>query len=246
MSEFKYKQIPPFLDRKGDSLVFNKKEGYLAYYIPEFYFTSNYAQIDGEYISILGLLDYTIFDNNGKHGDLKPFKFPSLFLCKPSEIEKIKDVKLTATSKTNDYSVLKFKYGDEVISSVFVPQDISYTEEFYKMFLYGKLPTTIKYTELQDYFLENIRINGNSYKVNAQLFGVIVGEVSRDLNDPSKLFRHTDMKNMYSYQPLDIRQTAKYASSYSAFTSENWDEALINSIMNKEEKYIPMEKLLMG
>ena len=31
-----------------------------------------------------------VFDKNGKHGGLKPFKFPSMFTCKPSEIEKLK------------------------------------------------------------------------------------------------------------------------------------------------------------
>lgn len=239
-------QVPPFLTRKGDSLIFNKKEGYLAYYIPEYYFTSGYAVINGEYVSLLGVLDYAIFDGKGKSQGLKPFKFQSLFLCKPDEIEKIKNVKLTEHSKPDDYSVLKFRYGSEVISSVRVPQDIAYVEEFYKMFLYGKLPTTIRYDEIHDYFLENMRINGYNYKVNAQLFGIVVGEVFRSKDDPKKLFRHTDMKNMYEYQPIDIRQTAKLASAYSSFVSENWDEGLINSIMNKEEKYIPMEKLLMG
>ena len=42
---FKYKQIPPFTKRDGDSLLFNQ-DGYLQYYIPEDYFIGNSAVIE--------------------------------------------------------------------------------------------------------------------------------------------------------------------------------------------------------
>lgn len=238
--------VPGFLKRDKDSLLFSLPEGELIFYVPELFFERNYAEFNGEYVSLIGILDYAIFNKDGKHSGLKRFNFPSKFTCKPREIEKIKSVKLTEFSKEQDYRLLKFGKNDEVISSVFVAKDVENAEYFYKMFLCGKIPTTIPYTELQNYFIENINLNGADYGLNMQLFGIIVAEMCRDIKDIKKLFRHTDMKNKYAYQTIDIKQAPKYISPYSAITSENWDEAVVNAMMNKNTKYTPMEKLLSG
>ena len=234
--------IPKFLKRDGDSLLFNQ-EGELIFYIPEMYFSRNYAIIIGEYVNLLGVLDYAIFDEKGKHSGLKPFRFPTVFLCKPGEMEKVKNVKLTEHVEAQDYRLLKFRKGDQVVVSVKVPEMVANAEEFYKLFTSGKMPTTIKYDEIQDYFLENIRLNGADYGISIQLFGIIIGEMCRDPKDPSKLFRHTSMSNMTAYQMLNIREVPKYISPFTSITSENFDDSLVNAIINKNTKYSPMEKL---
>lgn len=234
--------IPKFLKRDGDSLLFNQ-EGELIFYIPEMYFSRNYAIIIGEYVNLLGVLDYAIFDEKGKHNGLKPFRFPTVFLCKPGEMEKVKNVKLTEHVEAQDYRLLKFRKGDQVVVSVKVPEMVANAEEFYKLFTSGKMPTTIKYDEIQDYFLENIRLNGADYGISIQLFGIIIGEMCRDPKDPSKLFRYTSMSNMTAYQMLNIREVPKYISPFTSITSENFDDSLVNAIINKNTKYSPMEKL---
>lgn len=235
-------EIPKFLKRDGDSLLFNQ-EGELVFYIPEMYFERKYAVISGEYINLLGVLDYAIFDEKGKHSGLKPFRFPTIFLCKPSDMEKVKNVKLTEFVEPQDYRLLKFRKGDQVIVSVKVPEMVANAEEFYNIFISGKLPTTIKYDEIQDYFLENIRLNGADYGISIQLFGMLIGEMCRDPKDRTKLFRHTKMDNMSAYQMINIREVPKYVSPFTSITSENWDESVVNSMLIKDAKYSPLEKL---
>lgn len=235
--------IPKFLKRNGDALEFNA-EGQFIFYIPEVYFERNYALVIGEFVNLIGILDYTIEDSKGKNNGLHPFKFPTVFLTRPGEMEKVKDIKLTEHTAAQDYRLLKYKKGDQIVVSVKVPKIVDNAEEFYKMFLYGKLPTTIKYDELQNYFIENIRLNGADYGLNMQMFGIIVSEIARDPNDITKLFRYTDMKDMCAYQAIDIKQIPKYLSAYTSFTSENFDAGVVNAIMNKNQKYTPLEKLL--
>ena len=59
-------QVPKFLKRDGDALLFNE-EGQFVFYVPEIYFDRKDAQIKGEYINLLGILDYTIFNKNGSN-----------------------------------------------------------------------------------------------------------------------------------------------------------------------------------
>lgn len=238
--------LPSFLRREGDSLLFNNESGYFAFYVPELYFgKENIAMIMGDYINLIGILDYTIFNEDGSNIGLKPFKFPTIFLTQPGEVEKIKNVKLTKYTKEQDYRILKYYYGDTIVVSTKVPQDSQNIEEFFKLFLFGHLPTTVRYDEIQEYFLENIKLNGGKYStVPTQTFGIIGSELCSDPNDLSKPFRLTDMKDMTGYTALNIRDKPKYVSPFTAIISDNFDEAVISAIEMKESKESPMEIIL--
>lgn len=235
--------IPPFLKKDGDSLLFNQ-DGEFIFFVPEIYFERKYAESLGEYTRLFGILDYTIVDKSGKQGKMMPFNFPTVFLCSPSVIEKRKQIKLSPKSKPQDYRALIFRKGDKIVVSTKVPQIISNCEDFFSMFFTGKLPTTIPYDKLHDYFIDNIHLNGGDYGLNIQLFGILVSEICRDPNDRKKLFRHTDMNDMTNYQPIGIKEIPKYISPFTAITSENIDESLVNGILNKSAKYSPLEKLM--
>lgn len=237
-------EVPKFLKRDGEALLFND-EGCLIYYIPESYFEKDIAVVNGEYVNLIGIFDYTIQDKNGKNNGLNRFNFPTIFLCRPGEMEKVKEVKLTQYTDEQDYRLLKFYKGDQAVVSVKVPQSVENAEEFYNMFIYEKLPNTIPYDELQNYFIDNIKLNGENYGLSIQMFGIIIGEMCRSPKDVKTLFRHTDMKNMNDYRSIGIRQAPKYISPFAAITSENWDESVVNAITNKNAKYSPLEKLLM-
>ena len=71
--------IPKFLKRDGEALLFNTS-GELIYYVPEVYFEKGIAEVIGEIVSLLGVFDYAIFDENGKSSGLKPFNFPTILL----------------------------------------------------------------------------------------------------------------------------------------------------------------------
>lgn len=241
---FKYKQIPNFLKRDEESLIFNQ-DGEMVYYVPEVYFERKYASIVGNSVTLIGIFNYQIFDNKGKSSGVKTFNFPTLFVCQPYEIEKVKDFQLTKNDDKNDYRLLKFRKGNKAVVSVKVAQDVENAELFYKMFTTGKLPTTIDYDKIQNYFIENISLNGAGYGLNLQIFGIIISEMCRAKNDETKLFRHTDIKNMTDYKYINIKQIPKLVSPFTSITSENWDEATVNAITNKNTKYSPLEKLFM-
>ena len=238
-------KIPSFLKKDGERILFNQ-EGELIYYVPESYFTKDIAEINGEYVTLLGILDYAIFDTNGKTKGLKRFNCPTMFMCKPNSIEKLKNVKLTKYIEAKDYRILKFKKGDEVISSIHVPEMASNAETFFRLLMTGDLPTTIPYDKLHEYFPNNVRMNGGDYGLNMQMYGIIVSELCRDPKDLSRPFRVTKSTNMTDYKSMPILQIPKYVSPYTSITSENADEAIANAIINKSKTDSPLEKVMMN
>ena len=127
-----------------------------------------------------------------------------------------------------------------------VPENPSNIEDFYRIFLSGKLPTTIPIDKLQDYMIDNCTYNGESYGVNIQIFGILIGVMARDLNNPNKAFRHTKWTDPTAYRFLPIREVPKYISPSQSITSENWDNAITGAIMNPNDVESPLEKLMMG
>jgi len=240
-----------FYRKENDSIVYNGK-GYLVYYVPEEYFASGCANVVGEYINLLGIFNYAIFDENGKSSGLKTFNFPSIFLAQPSEVERVKDVQLTKTSEKQDYRLLKFKNGDKLIVQVKVPQDIENVELFFKIFVItGKSPDTIPYPEVYKYFLDSMAANAGSYNVSNQLFGILQSEIYRDPTDKSRPFRISKAKKnkeWTNYINIPIKDVPDYISPFVSITSENFDDSLIQAILmdGKEVKSSPLERVLTG
>ena len=236
--------IPGFLVKKDKAYLFNG-EGEFVFYVPEKFFDTKNATIIGEYVKLIGVLNYAIFDKNGKHSGLKQFNLPTEFITKPGSIDKIKDVQLTSYSPKQDYRVLKYKKGDEILCDENIAQDVINIENFYRLFIWGNLPNTIPYNELQDYFINNMDLNGFSYGTTMQLIGIVISEDCRYLEDPSKPFRLAKTKDMHAYIQDNIRNIAKYTSPFASITKENWDDAVVAAITTPARKDSPMEKILM-
>lgn len=237
--------VPSFLVKSGDALLFNE-DGEFIFYVPEIYFDRGDAIITGEYVNIIGIMDYAIFDKNGKSKGLKRFYFPSVFLTKPYQMDKMKNVKLIESQDPRDYRLLRYKKGDAIVVSTRVPMNATNIEDFFRIFLTGKIPTTIPVDKLQEYMIDNCTYNGESYGVNIQIFGILIGVMARARNDPSKAFRHTKWTDPTNYQFLPIREIPKYISPSQSISSENWDNAIVGAIMNPTDVESPMEKLMMG
>jgi hypothetical protein len=244
-------EVPNFLKLENNSLLFNLDNQTFVFYVPENYFKNEskvpIAEIQGQYVSMIGVCNWSIIDNKGKSSKLMPFNFPTMFLCKPSTIEKVKNLQLDNT-EPSDYRLLKFKKGDEVVSQTRVPQLIDNVEILFKMaIMTGKLPTTIPYDKLWEIFMESAALNGFNYKLNAQLFCLLISYICRDPKDISKRFNETPMTDMTKYRPIDIRMVPKFISPYTAITSENWDEAMRAAIelSGKEDTpESPLEKIV--
>ena len=247
-------ELPNFLTLKGRSLIFNKDNSTFVFYVPANYFKNTskvpIAEYRGQYVSFIGVCNYAIIGSNGKRGELKPFIFPTMFLCKPGEIDEVSGKNLSLdNTEPSDYVLLKFKKGDEIVSDIRVPQDIGNVEMFFKMMIItAKIPTTIPYDKLWELFYESANLNGLNYGLNIQLICLIISRICRDPEDMSKMFCQTDMKDMRKYSELSIKNVPKYISPYQAITSENFDEALRASVLLKDEvdstPISPLEKIV--
>lgn len=239
-------EVPSFLKRDGGSLLYNGKEDEFLFYIPENFFECGIAEINGDYISTIGLMNYTE-ESNGKNNGLKTFSFPTMFLTRPYMTEKLKQVRLLSNQDPTDYRVLRYKKGDQIVVQTKVPKLIDNVEMFYQLFIVtGKIPNTIPYSILQDYILESIDLNGSDYKLNNQLFGVVISELIRDPNDPRTPYRLSKhLLEDTGYRVISIKEVPKYISPFTAVTSENWDESIMAGIMNENPKDSPLERVLM-
>lgn len=242
-------ELPNFLTLKGRSLVFNKDNSTFVFYVPANYFNNTskvpIAEYKGQYVSFIGVCNYAIIDSKGKRGQIKPFIFPTMFLCKPGEIDETsgKNMSLDNT-EPSDYILLKFQKGDEVVSDIRVPQDIGNVEMFFKMMIItAKIPTTIPYDRLWELFYESANLNGLNYGLNIQLICLIISRICRDPDDISKLFCNTDMKDMKKYTEISIKNVPKYISPYQAITSENFDEALRAAVLIDDVDSTPISPL---
>lgn len=242
-------EIPSFLKKKDLAVLYNGAEGSeLVFYIPESYFISKVASIDGEYLNTLGVFNYSIFDKNGKSTiGLRNFRFPAAFLSKPSKITKESNIKLTSESPIIDYRIAHFNNGDEVVHSVKVPQMIENVENFFKLsFITSHIPTTIPYDDIFTYPDEAMELSGNKFGINIQMFGMIYGEILKDQDGetPYRLTKKLD-KSQTGYMYSNVIKNPKHNGPFISITSQNFDEAVMGAILsNDNPKETPLEKIL--
>lgn len=233
--------LPTFLTRDKLSLKF-KGDGHIAFYIPEYYFERGYILVEGDRFSLMGLFNYALFDGNGKAvGGLRTFKFPSMFTCIPSDMEKIKNVKLNKDTDAEDYRLLKFRNDDIIVLSTKVPMLVDNMEVFFKMVNSGKLPTTLPYEEIHELFVENASLNKANYPASNQIIGLIVSEICRDRDDNTIPYRLSKSKG---YRNVNVKDIPKMSSPFAAITSENMNESLVAAINDNVYKPSPLERLI--
>ena len=239
-------ELPSFIKQQDQSFLF-KNDGIFKFYVPERFFTTKLAEFNGEFVSIFGILTYAIFDKNDKPiGKLRNFKFPTTFLTKPDDIEILKQVKLTKDLDPQDYRVLKYYKDGVIVVKNEIAEDAANLDKFYAALQNGAIPNSIPYNELQDYFLDNIKLTGNDYNVSAQLIGVIFSELCRSSKDRSIPFRLSNSDNMNDYRMGSIKEIPRIISPFTAITSEVWDDALISlTTTENTSKESPMEKIMM-
>ena len=188
-TEYKYKEVPYFSKREGDSLLFNL-DGYLEYYVPEDYFIGKSGIMEGSYVRLLGSFNYRIFDENDKPGNLMTFNCPTMFLCRPGETKKKVKLKLDDHLDEAEYRVLIFRKGDQLITRIHTEQEMDNMSELFRLHLKtGKVPNTIPYDQLYLFPYECMSLNGGKYadnNIHIQEF-MIVPEGAKDFRQAIRM-----------------------------------------------------------
>lgn len=240
--------LPGFIKVKGESVYYSGDKEFLLF-IPEIYFDRKCAVVEGEYVQVLGVLNYALTPNPAPK-DIRTFYFPSIFVTKPGRIEKVKKYTISK-NVTADYTILHYTDNgeDQIITSTKTPEDMDNVEYFFRLFVdTGNILGTIKYHDLYKYFFDSIEINGNSYNLPASLFGLMISELCRDPDDNNKPFRlGTNIdKDPYSYESMSIKDVPTVVSPFTSLTSENFDKAVVGAIMNQNYESTPLERVLTG
>ena len=254
---FKYTEIPPFMKRDGEALIFDQ-DGWLEYYIPEEYFTSSKSSaaiVEGAYIKLIGSFNYRIFDEKGNPGKLMAFNFPTLFICKPGKIDKKKDITIDPTLDPGDYRIFRFEKGDQLVTRVHMEKNIDNLGSLIRLHIKtGKFPNSIPYNELYKYLYNGMAYNSGNYNIHSQAVGLLYSKSCTDPHDHSIQFRLSKAinKSMTGYQTISIKEAAKYISPFASITSENFDESVMSAtLLTDEEKKgkkhteSPLERVLM-
>ena len=245
------------ISTEEDVVYFNgKQDEVFVFYVPEAFFETNNAVYEGNIISVIGILNWAIIPKDADPSKYslkaKPFTFPTLIQTKPGKIEKVKGLKIKESQKPQDFRIFYYENNreDHIIHTLFTVQDIVNVEKIMAIFeTTGKIPPGISYYDLYYYYMEPMKINGSSYGVSNQVFGLLCSEICRDPDDYSKPFRLSKKldKDPYCYNPVSIKQISKLISPFTSITTENWDKAVISAaiIDEKDIKYTPMEKIMM-
>jgi hypothetical protein len=162
-------------------------------------------------------------------------------------VDKVKQISLIKESEPSDYRLLRYRDGDEIASSTSVVQFIGNAEKFMNLwFILGYIINTIPYDKLHEYLIDNLALNGSSYGLNAQMFGIPFSELCRSKDDPAVPFRLSKSNDMHAYKSVSVKQVSKLISPYTALISEDFDESVLYAMMNENPKDTPLEKILVG
>lgn len=234
--------------KEVDNQVIYTGNDKLVLVVPEIYFGGPNGVVKGETILLLGIFTYFVEGQDGsKKSGLRNFYLPSIFSTTPRKVVKQKDVKLTKNTSVQDYRFLYYEKNDKVIANTNIPEMISNTEAFMKLFfINGHVTETVSYREMLTYMLDNIKLSGEDYQIDPHLLDIIPAEICRDAHDPSWSFRHSkEFKNgnMYGYMPTSMLQLPKYVSPAINISSRYWDDSVMQSmIMNGDDiQDSPME-----
>lgn len=241
-------KLPFFLIREGLKIKPNK--GYtIKFFVPEKYFESKYATQTGSYFDIIGIFLYNVYDKNNKEQfkENKLFYYPTIFMCKPTDINKINKNDIY---EDDTYRELIFEDGSEVITSTQCIQYATTAEKVLKMLIRGRIPKIIPYEKLHNVITDSAKLNGISFSNVAALEGVIISESCRSKNDLKKPFikeysENPKIKNT-DYTIINIDMLPKLASSYSAMLSYDKVIAIAAALQNNEiNDAVALERILM-
>jgi len=244
-----------FIERDGNIIV---NVSYIEAYIPydlfsDAEFKSAIAYEFNDYICMIGIFNMRCFGDESdarESSKLRTFTYPNMINTYPDSHTKEK-LSLIPGDEIQEYMVLKY-YRGNIMMEADTKHDSINCERFIELLNKGKIPSTVPYDDLLSLWLKNLQINNVDAGVPALIFQVIISELCRDRNDPSKQFRKTIGKDPSiphtNYFPANTNAVSAYSSVFAGLTFEKVAEKLTTSLNmsleGKEQIKSPIEQVL--
>lgn len=239
--------LEKFLKNNGNSIVFTGH--YLEIYIPEKFFETKLAQIEGSTVRTFGLLYCAVFDQKDKPIVKDIINLPTTIYLNLKDIESRK-LNLHENDTDGSYKVVKFYKDDNIMPAGLQPNSTN-AEMFVDMLIGGKLDY-VPYDRLLEVWMTNLRLNKMKLGVSSAVLELILGELYRDKSDPSYKFSRAVNANpkisQYKYRAAGVRELCSRNSTFAALTFEDMDSMITSSLnmnkYNKKQSESPIEKVI--
>lgn len=240
-----------FFSTDKDKVIF--RGNYMEVYIPKYYFDSKVSSFMGQRIETFGVFNFKIFSSEEKKEvvPVHTFKFPSGIVTTPSNIEYGDLILIPGTPKVS-YAILKYFKNDVFIDNIWVAKKPPNINLFINLLHGGKLPTTLSYKDILKMEMDAQTVNGASLDVPSTVMELIISEIYRDKNNPSKPFRFkagsSATASMVDYKMVNLKSIANFNSTFTALTFEDIDFAITASVNktreDRPEAVSPIEKTI--
>lgn len=239
-----------FLKDDGENIVFTGH--YMEIYVPESYFKTKLAIIEGSLLRTFGLLPCAVFDNKDKKLFQEFLNLPTMITLHFNDIytNKLNLYPSRENSEIETYRILKFFKNDIIMSNV-VQRDSSNAELFVNEMCSGRI-RGIPYHKILEVWQKNLELNDTKLGVPSSILEIIISEIYRNPKNPNEKFAKYVQANPKQddsyYRASNIREICSRNSTFAAITFEDFDMMLTASLnMNKYDKKqveSPIEKVI--
>lgn len=235
-------------------LEFTKENDYVCTafkinsYIPQYYFDSSMAQELGEVIQTFGVFNIEVFMTESGEPELYSIDLP--IDVKLAFTESSKCTRNFNNTKDEEYRVFTcYKHAVFIHNALHI-ENSQGTVHFLNFLLNGKLPESIKYSDLPKTMKDNAKMNGINLGVPSSIVEVVMSEMSRDRKDPTIPFRKIAGKTgaETGYESARIREIPSMSSTWAGLGFEDINTAILSGLVAKREgrkqQVSPTEELL--
>lgn len=211
---------------------FKLTDGYYAeIWIEDMFFDYGISTLIGGFVETFAIFDIHIWDiadeehEIGKEIEVVSLQMPTIVRTHPHRID---------TEHHTGYSVLTYLPGDDIIVSTLLEQNSDIARRYVKLILAGKLPSSIGYDQISEFWTIINKMNGVNMGVNILFLDLVTMVVCRDPDNVNRQFREALRDNpkisMNSRNMVNLDKISALISHFSAFTGPDPKSGITSSI----------------
>lgn len=216
-------------------------------YINSYFFDKDLAVENGDKIETIGICFIEVFEKETSKPEVYNLKLPVQIGIKFND--RSKTIRKFITEE-EEFQVFTVYQGNILIeNAVHVESSPGYAR-FLNFILNGKIPETVKYTELPFVLTDSARLNGVGTGVPMFIIEMMMTELARDKKDNTIPYRLTAGKtgDEFGYETVRMNDVPSMSSVFSALAFENFDNSVAKSIVisknGKRNSKPPTEDIL--